>query len=74
MFLKHKSTGDLVEVLDLHSMYDPCAPTVRGRFHAGEEMQEPDDLRKEDLAFPSGEELPVCWKDSAYREGLRRAS
>lgn len=74
MFLKHKLTGDLVEVLDFHSMFDPCTAMVRGRFHVGEEMQEPDNFRKDDLAFPSGEDLPRCWKDCAYREGLKRAS
>ena len=73
MFLKHKTTGDLVEVLDLHTMFDPSVRAVRGRYHAGEEMQDPDDFLKDELVFPSGEELPQCWRDCAYREGMRAA-
>ena len=68
MFLKHKSNGQLVEVLTLDSMYDPCLKEITGRMHAGEEMQDPETFMKSDLIFPSGESLPVCWLDPHYRE------
>ncbi len=68
MYLKHETTGDLVEVLELDKLFDPFAGEVRGRFHAGEELQEPAAFRKADLAFPSGEPLPRCWTDPHYRE------
>ncbi len=67
MFLKDKSTGDLVEVLDLAAMVDPCRAELEGRYHAGEELQDPAPFEKKQLAFPSGEELPRCWVDVGYR-------
>lgn len=68
MYLKHKPTGDLVEVLDIHAMVDPLREVVVGRFHAGEEMQDPANFSKADLIFPSGEVLPRCWIDVHYRD------
>lgn len=70
MFLKHKATGDLVEVLSLPEMYNPCQNMIQGRFHAGEEMQDPEMFPKADLIFPSGEYLPQCWLDPAYLQRL----
>jgi hypothetical protein len=70
MFLMYKSTHDLVEVLDLREMYDPCMETTKGRYHAGEELQDPETFKKSELAFPSGEELPACWLDPDYRSHL----
>lgn len=67
MFLKDKSTGDLVEVLDMAAMVDPCRAKLEGRFHAGEELQDPAQFIKDRLEFPSGEELPRCWIDAGYR-------
>ncbi len=68
MFLKDKANGDLVEVLDTHELADPCKSGVRGRYHAGEEMQEPRKFQKANLLFPSGESLPRCWTDPHYRD------
>ena len=67
MFLKDKKNGDLVEVLDIKSLVDPCKNTISGRFHAGEEMQDPADFSKANLVFPSDEPLPKCWLDPNYR-------
>jgi hypothetical protein len=67
MYLKYQPNGDLLEVLTLDALFDPFAITVTGRFHAGEEMQEPAQYAKRDLAFPSGEALPRCWLDAHYR-------
>ncbi len=67
MFLKDTRNGDLIEVLDIKSMVDPCQQQVAGRYHAGEEMQEPANFSKSDLVFPSGEALPRCWVDVNYK-------
>jgi len=70
MFLKHKPSGDLVEVLTIPEIYNPGEKMIQGRFHAGEEMQDPENFPKEDLIFPSGESLPQCWIDPAYLQHL----
>jgi hypothetical protein len=67
MYLKHKSSSDLVEVLDLKELVDPCRENITGCFHVGEEMQEPTSFPKADLIFPSGETLPQCWIDPDYK-------
>lgn len=67
MFLKDKTSGDVVEITELAALFDPCAGKVRGRFHAGEEMQEEEAFEKAALVFPSGESLPRCWTDPEYR-------
>ena len=71
MYLRHASSGDLVEILELGVLFDPCLTEVSGRFHAGEELQDPAPFRKADLLFPSGEPLPRCWMDPGYRGELR---
>ena len=70
MYLRHTASGDLVEILEPGSLFDPFMTEVSGRFHAGEEMQEPAPFRKAELVFPSGEPLPRCWMDPAYRGEL----
>ena len=70
MYLKDKATGDLVEVLDMAAMIDPCVEQLQGRFHAGEEMQEPTSFSKDNWEFPSGEALPRCWIDANYRSAI----
>ncbi|MBF2079697.1 MAG: acetyltransferase [Synechococcales cyanobacterium T60_A2020_003] len=68
MFLEHKPSGNLVEILNLDNLADPCIDKVMGRFHAGEELQEIEPFTKSHLMFPSGEPLPQCWLDAHYRE------
>jgi hypothetical protein len=67
MYLRDKVSGDLVEVLDIAAVVDPCVAHVDGRFHAGEELQDTAQFSKNDLEFPSGEGLPRCWVDRDYR-------
>jgi hypothetical protein len=67
MFLKHKPTGDLVEVLDVGVLVNPSEKTVTGRLHAGEELQDPARFAKAELVFPSDEKLPHCWVDPNYK-------
>lgn len=68
MFLKDTQTGHLVEILDLVALFDPLQSVVKGRIHAGEEMQDPSSFDKSDLIFPSGECLPRYWVDVHYRD------
>jgi hypothetical protein len=67
MYLKEKKSGDLIEVLDSAALFDPNCSDIKGRFHAGEEMQEEASFSKQELIFPSGENLPRCWLDPAYK-------
>ncbi len=67
MFLLQKSTSNLVEVLTVHDLMNPVHTQIVGRYHAGEELQEPEKFHKEDLLFQSGEALPRCWTDANYR-------
>ncbi|MBI3773175.1 MAG: acetyltransferase [Gammaproteobacteria bacterium] len=68
MYLKAKKTGDMVEVMDVASLIDPCVDQIKGRFHAGEEMQETQRFTKAGLTFPSGEVLPQCWMNRDYHK------
>jgi hypothetical protein len=68
MFLKTRQDGSLMEVLNLQQLFDPFATAVDGRLHAGEEVQDQELYAKTDLLFPSGEALPRCWVDPAYRQ------
>jgi hypothetical protein len=70
MFLQHTPTNCLVEILEVHELWDSTLDKVVGRFHAGEELQDPERFSKSHLIFPSGEPLPRCWLDSHYREHL----
>lgn len=68
MFLKERSSADLIEVLSLGDLFNPCCIDLVARSHHGEEMQEPEKFKKADLVFPSGEGLPRCWTDPDYHE------
>ena len=50
---------------DLTNLY---RDTVKGRYQAGEEEQDPETFCKDDLVFLSGETLPRCWTDPNYRK------
>jgi hypothetical protein len=74
MFLKKKSSGDLVELLEVENLYNPFKKEIFGRFHAGEEMQDPEMFLKSELIFPSGESLPQCWLDPDYQHIIHKQS
>ena len=75
MYMKHLPTGHMVEVMNLEALYDPFMEKITGRFHYGEEMQEPEPFEKSGLVFLSGEPLPTCWTDPHYRDHeLRRSA
>ncbi len=68
MYLKDRTSGDLVEITTLDTLFDPCRKHVQGRFHAGEELQDEQTFAKQELAFPSAEPLPRCWLDPRYKQ------
>ena len=74
MFLKSKSHGELIELIEVQDLYDPFKKEILGRFHAGEELQEPEQFLKSELIFPSGEALPQCWLDSDYQHIMHKQS
>jgi hypothetical protein len=68
MFLKHRTSGKLIEVLSQGDLINPMHTAIIGRYHAGEELQEPERFDKADLLFASDESLPRCWTDVHYRD------
>ena len=68
MLLKQKSSGHMVEVLNLIDLMNLNRNEVVGRYQEGEEQQDPEQFRKTDLVFLSGEDLPRCWTDPHYRD------
>ncbi|MBK5968517.1 MULTISPECIES: acetyltransferase [Thiorhodovibrio] len=68
MFVKDAPSDKLVEVLSLRDLFNPLHPQVIGRFHVGEEAQDPEKFNKETLCFLSGEPFPRCWTDPHYRD------
>jgi len=65
MFLKNSNNGDMVEILDISGLTNPLHDRVAGRYHAGEELQDPENFDKSILIFLSGESLPACWTDDS---------
>jgi hypothetical protein len=68
MYLQHRQTGKMIEVLSVNDLYNPMHEALIGRYHYGEEVQEPEGFAKNDLVFCSGEDLPRCWTDVHYRD------
>jgi len=68
MFVKQKSSGHLIEVLNMQDLYDPSQSSFEGRLNIGEDLPEPEQFSKDDTIFPSGEALPKCWVDTHYRD------
>lgn len=68
MFLKERSSGHLLEVMDLSDLFNLHHDEILARSQSGEEEQDPEMFKKSDLIFLSGEELPRCWTDPHYRD------
>ena len=68
MLLKERSSGHMVEVLSIIDLINLNCDEVVGRYQEGEDVQDPIKLKKTDLIFLSGEELPRCWTDPHYRD------
>ena len=67
MLLQKKENGTLVEILNIQEVISPNQTEVMGRVQAGEEEQDPEPIQKQNLIFPSGENLPRCWIDAEYQ-------
>ncbi|MBC5794553.1 MAG: acetyltransferase [Sphaerospermopsis sp.] len=67
MFLQIKNSRDLVKIVDFQELIDPNSEIVHAKDQEGQEEQETDTYQKEDLVFPSGENLPRCWLDANYQ-------
>lgn len=68
MLLTERSSGHIVEVLDVRALVNPHEMAVKARADYGEEAQPPERFAKATLCFPSGEPLPACWTDPHYRD------
>lgn len=68
MFLKERKSNHMVEVLAPEELFDLFRDEISGRYQQGEEAQEPENFKKSNLVFLSGEKLPRCWTDSHYRD------
>ncbi|NMG10131.1 acetyltransferase [Brasilonema sp. UFV-L1] len=67
MLLQIKGSDELVKILDVKELIDPNHDVVHAQEQEGQEEQQPDSYKKENLTFPSGESLPRCWIDANYR-------
>jgi len=68
MYLRTKENGDLVEVLDISALVDPCRDEMPGRYPLDGSEQSAVVLKKIMLSFPSGGALPRRWMDPGYSE------
>lgn len=73
MLLIDGKTGHFVEVADLTALCNPHKDAVAVRVDYGEEVSDPEIATKAELRFPSGEALPRCWVDPAYRDQRGRS-
>lgn len=67
MLLKDKNSDGLIEITELDQLIDPFQDQIKGQPQGGEDEKQLESYKKEDLLFPSGEKLPVCWLDSDYK-------
>ena len=68
MLLKNRANEHMVEINNLIDLMNMNCDAVIGRYQEGEEQQDPETIRKTDLVFLSGEDLPRCWTDPHYRD------
>ncbi|MBD2100779.1 acetyltransferase [Leptolyngbya sp. FACHB-261] len=67
MFLQHKESSELVEVVGVTELVNPAQSQVRAKSQSGQEEQDSASFEKSELVFPSGESLPRCWVDPHYK-------
>jgi len=67
MLLQIKDSSELVKIVDIQELIDPNIDIVHGQEQEGQEEQDTDSFKKENLVFPSGESLPRCWIDANYK-------
>jgi len=67
MFLKNRKNGDMVDIDKIQDLTNLYHDKVLGSYQVGEEVQDPQELTKNELVFLSGEDLPRCWTVPDYR-------
>jgi hypothetical protein len=67
MLLQKKEDGTIVEIVDIQELIGPTHGEIMVKIQEGQEEQEPESVQKQNLVFPSGESLPMCWLDADYR-------
>lgn len=70
MFLQNKSAQTLIKITNIEDLFNPLRQEINGRSQEGEEEQDLQAYAKQDLVFPSGEDLPRCWLDANYRRWI----
>ena len=70
MLLKMKEDDGLVEITEVDELIDPFKEEIMAQIQEGQNEQPPESLKKSDLVFPSGEDLPQCWLDSNYKSKM----
>ncbi len=68
MLMMMKESGDLVELKQPQTLWDPYEHSVEAWRLSGEEQQDLESYSKDDLVFMSGESLPKCWCNVHYRD------
>jgi hypothetical protein len=68
MFLRNSRTGDLILPTEPGAVFNPCVDAIKARSLTGKNATEIGSYKKSALLFPSGEPLPLCWRDRRYRE------
>ncbi len=61
MYLKHVPSNELIEVIDLQDVINPFSSSVLARSYRNDQQQRAEHYPKNELVFPSGESLPLCW-------------
>ena len=68
MFLKNRSDGHMIEIVNVEELFSLYESSVTGIDQVGEEAQDPEKYAKSSLIFLSDEELPSCWVNPEYRQ------
>ncbi len=68
MLLHNKKNNSLVKINDFEALINPAKDEVVAQSQSGQEEQDPEPMQKQNLIFPSGENLPRCWVDADYRD------
>ena len=67
MFLQHKKTGHMIDIVQPEQLFDLYQSHIEGIDQVGEEAQDIEQYQKTELQFLSGEDLPECWLNPNYR-------
>lgn len=67
MLLQTKNHRELVKITDVQQLINPNSDSVEAKQQQGQAEQPAESFKKENLVFPSGESLPLCWTDVNYK-------